>query len=588
MSVAPDCFRCLVESMQCSIATVFRAKEGAKCHYPVDWSPGRSHEKPSSHRKSRSPKHTSVHQSHSHQDQQQGAVVVQWSDHPPPTKGNRVQFPAGLLSDFLMWESCQVMPLVVRFSLGCPVSPPLHSDNAPFPNHLTYVRVPADQESYGSHEPRRSSSRRPARSTSSSPPSKYSKQKRRPSVRNTTPSICTSTPSRHEDMTNCSGAACWPVGAQAIRSGEGGNAQCAHLFPRVRLPKVMALRVAIAAVVGWDTRQMGYVYMQIYGKLAFTDVSCLKGTVVFEGGRVSQVRLEILCLVTYCTVPYCHLCLTPPTHFLLLSTLLRPYLRERPTRRLNLVEIQHIDMNSSSNDGSGQPLPTSNLVTIIDSCARQSAPSEHSLSRTPSPFKKSNRDIDGSSKKESANLRGVVAVVGYWLDYLPPTKANQVQFLAGSPLDFRIGSDYEKEESFFPTRDELSRRDSKSGSLKTSSTVYNCSAVRCLMSCLPNMSVNTGHAACCESGLLLPLMRGEVVTHTGCTPDKKLFPDNSVGPVADSWHKLGKSPLIPLICGLIRDVEPCGPPILLLDVIFQPRPGCDPQANTAPSTQVLL
>ncbi|KAJ8867893.1 hypothetical protein PR048_031698 [Dryococelus australis] len=38
----------------------------------------------------------------------------------PPTKANRVQYPAGSLPDFRMWESCWTMPLVGGFSRGSP------------------------------------------------------------------------------------------------------------------------------------------------------------------------------------------------------------------------------------------------------------------------------------------------------------------------------------------------------------------------------------------------------------------------------------------------------------------------------------
>ncbi|KAJ8874259.1 hypothetical protein PR048_025102 [Dryococelus australis] len=40
----------------------------------------------------------------------------------PPTKANRVQYPAGS-PDFRKWESCRTMPLVGGFSRGSPVSP---------------------------------------------------------------------------------------------------------------------------------------------------------------------------------------------------------------------------------------------------------------------------------------------------------------------------------------------------------------------------------------------------------------------------------------------------------------------------------
>ncbi|KAJ8866458.1 hypothetical protein PR048_032301 [Dryococelus australis] len=44
-----------------------------------------------------------------------GAAVVQWSEYPPPAVANRVRFPAGLLPDFLILESCWTMPLAGGF-----------------------------------------------------------------------------------------------------------------------------------------------------------------------------------------------------------------------------------------------------------------------------------------------------------------------------------------------------------------------------------------------------------------------------------------------------------------------------------------
>ncbi|KAJ8888344.1 hypothetical protein PR048_007831 [Dryococelus australis] len=46
----------------------------------------------------------------------------------PPTKANRVRFPAGSLPDFRMWKSCRIMLLVGGFSRGSPVPPPFHFD----------------------------------------------------------------------------------------------------------------------------------------------------------------------------------------------------------------------------------------------------------------------------------------------------------------------------------------------------------------------------------------------------------------------------------------------------------------------------
>ncbi|KAJ8872282.1 hypothetical protein PR048_025884 [Dryococelus australis] len=50
-----------------------------------------------------------------------GAAVVQWLDYSPPTKAIRVRFPAGLLHDFRMRDSCRTMSLVDGFSRGSPV-----------------------------------------------------------------------------------------------------------------------------------------------------------------------------------------------------------------------------------------------------------------------------------------------------------------------------------------------------------------------------------------------------------------------------------------------------------------------------------
>ncbi|KAJ8875723.1 hypothetical protein PR048_023622 [Dryococelus australis] len=47
----------------------------------------------------------------------------------PPTKANRVQFPAGS-PNYCKWESCRSMPLVGGFSLGSPVPPSFHSGAA--------------------------------------------------------------------------------------------------------------------------------------------------------------------------------------------------------------------------------------------------------------------------------------------------------------------------------------------------------------------------------------------------------------------------------------------------------------------------
>ncbi|KAJ8888308.1 hypothetical protein PR048_007795 [Dryococelus australis] len=50
---------------------------------------------------------------------------MQCSDYSPPTKANRVRFPAESLLDLSKWESCRTMPLIGGFSLGSPGSPAL-------------------------------------------------------------------------------------------------------------------------------------------------------------------------------------------------------------------------------------------------------------------------------------------------------------------------------------------------------------------------------------------------------------------------------------------------------------------------------
>ncbi|KAJ8881536.1 hypothetical protein PR048_018018 [Dryococelus australis] len=52
-------------------------------------------------------------------------VAAKLLDYSPPTKANRVRFPAGSLPDLRMWESCRTMPLVCGFSLGSHVFPAL-------------------------------------------------------------------------------------------------------------------------------------------------------------------------------------------------------------------------------------------------------------------------------------------------------------------------------------------------------------------------------------------------------------------------------------------------------------------------------
>ncbi|KAJ8881305.1 hypothetical protein PR048_017786 [Dryococelus australis] len=50
------------------------------------------------------------------------AVVAQRLERSPSTKGNRAQFPAASLWNFLNWESCRTIQLICRLSRGSPVS----------------------------------------------------------------------------------------------------------------------------------------------------------------------------------------------------------------------------------------------------------------------------------------------------------------------------------------------------------------------------------------------------------------------------------------------------------------------------------
>ncbi|KAJ8889201.1 hypothetical protein PR048_008699 [Dryococelus australis] len=62
-------------------------------------------------------------------DRAEDATVAERLARSPPTKGNRVQNPAGL-PDFLKWESCQTMPWSADFLGDLPFPPPLHSGTA--------------------------------------------------------------------------------------------------------------------------------------------------------------------------------------------------------------------------------------------------------------------------------------------------------------------------------------------------------------------------------------------------------------------------------------------------------------------------
>ncbi|KAJ8874244.1 hypothetical protein PR048_025087 [Dryococelus australis] len=64
------------------------------------------------------------------------AAVTQRFKCSPPTKGNRVQFPAGSFPNFFTWESCWTMSLVGGCFRGSPVSP---RTCIPFSPHFTLI-----------------------------------------------------------------------------------------------------------------------------------------------------------------------------------------------------------------------------------------------------------------------------------------------------------------------------------------------------------------------------------------------------------------------------------------------------------------
>ncbi|KAJ8881425.1 hypothetical protein PR048_017906 [Dryococelus australis] len=67
-----------------------------------------------------------------------GPVVAERSACSSLTTANRVQFPAGSLPDFRMWESCRTMPPVCGFPRGSPVSP-RHFIPALLHTHLNHL-----------------------------------------------------------------------------------------------------------------------------------------------------------------------------------------------------------------------------------------------------------------------------------------------------------------------------------------------------------------------------------------------------------------------------------------------------------------
>ncbi|KAJ8895100.1 hypothetical protein PR048_000425 [Dryococelus australis] len=68
------------------------------------------------------------------------AVVHERLQCSPPTRVNRVQFPAGSLHISAIWESCRTMPLVDGLSRRYPVSSaPLHSGAAPVSPHFVLI-----------------------------------------------------------------------------------------------------------------------------------------------------------------------------------------------------------------------------------------------------------------------------------------------------------------------------------------------------------------------------------------------------------------------------------------------------------------
>ncbi|KAJ8887423.1 hypothetical protein PR048_013638 [Dryococelus australis] len=66
-------------------------------------------------------------------------VAWQWLQRSPTTKSNRVRFPMESRWSFRLRDSCRMIPLVNRFSLGYAFSPPLHSDVATCPPRLTLI-----------------------------------------------------------------------------------------------------------------------------------------------------------------------------------------------------------------------------------------------------------------------------------------------------------------------------------------------------------------------------------------------------------------------------------------------------------------
>ncbi|KAJ8894520.1 hypothetical protein PR048_007177 [Dryococelus australis] len=69
-----------------------------------------------------------------------GAAVAERLAWPPPTKANRAQSLAGLLSDFRMWESCRTMPLEIsRFPR--PFNPALLDTHLNHPHRLSRSRM---------------------------------------------------------------------------------------------------------------------------------------------------------------------------------------------------------------------------------------------------------------------------------------------------------------------------------------------------------------------------------------------------------------------------------------------------------------
>ncbi|KAJ8875424.1 hypothetical protein PR048_023319 [Dryococelus australis] len=74
-------------------------------------------------------RHQSIATNKQRSETNEGALARLLASH-KPTKTNRVRFPVGSPSDFRMWESCRMMPLVGWFSQGSPCCLSSNSQNS--------------------------------------------------------------------------------------------------------------------------------------------------------------------------------------------------------------------------------------------------------------------------------------------------------------------------------------------------------------------------------------------------------------------------------------------------------------------------